>query len=64
LLDSCDGEDTVLVDGEGDIDFGDTLGRGWDVDNVKVTKLVVVLDRWSFSLEDGDCDGLLLVPGR
>ena len=49
------------VDVEGDLNLRDTLGRGGNADEVKVTKELVISYEFTFTLVDFDLDSSLAI---
>mmetsp|Transcript_28860 Transcript_28860/g.48513 ORF Transcript_28860/g.48513 Transcript_28860/m.48513 type:complete len:462 (+) Transcript_28860:116-1501(+) len=58
-----DGDDTVGINVEGDLDLGDTLGGRRDAHEVELAEELVVVGHLAFSLEDLDLDLRLVVSG-
>lgn len=46
---------------EGDLDLGDTLGRGWDTNEVEVAEELVIPNEFTFTLEDLDLNSSLTI---
>lgn len=52
------------IDVESDLDLGDTLGRGWDTNEVEVAKELVIPNKFTFTLEDLDFNSSLTISSR
>ena len=61
LLNTGDGEDTVFVDLESDLNLWHTSSGGRDSGQIELAELMVVLTKGTLTLEDGNGDGGLLV---
>jgi len=61
LLNSGDVQDTVGIDVIGDFNLWDTSWSRWDTIKMEVTKLMVILGHWPFTLEDFDQNTGLVV---
>mmetsp|Transcript_19838 Transcript_19838/g.14272 ORF Transcript_19838/g.14272 Transcript_19838/m.14272 type:complete len:247 (-) Transcript_19838:1248-1988(-) len=61
LLVGANSEDRVLIHLEGDLDLGSTSWSRWDTSEIKLTKLVVILDKSTLTFVNGNGDSSLLV---
>jgi hypothetical protein len=63
LVLGTDVDDTVGINVKGNFDLGDTTGCRRETDELEVSEEFVVLDEFSFTLEDFDFDSSLAVGG-
>ncbi|KAF5326355.1 hypothetical protein D9611_000923 [Ephemerocybe angulata] len=63
LVSGGDLHDTVGINLEGDLDLRNTTGRRGDAGKLELAEMVVVLGERTFTLEDLDKDGRLVVGG-
>jgi len=61
LLGGLDGKDGVLVDLESDLNLGGSTGSGWDAVDIKLTELMVILNKSAFTFENSNGNSSLLV---
>lgn len=66
LLGGLDGKDGVLIDLESDFNLGGSAGSGRDAVDIKLTELMVILNKSAFSFENsnGNSGLLVLVSGE
>jgi hypothetical protein len=63
LVLGTDVDDTVGINVKGDFDLGDTTGCRRETNELEVSEEFVVLDEFSFTLEDFDFDSSLAIGG-